>query len=263
MMTTLPANRQSAILSNGYSPWQAPLAALFSGLSAVGQPGGWSNFGIGTAQGAQNFQQGQRAMMQDQRAQEQFQMERERFENDQRRANTEEAQRKAMQDNLRNLLKPRGQSAILGMGQTASAPPTAALFSHYAGDQGIPPHARQAAMFSMQGYPDKVIERGLEPDGTLNLNKASEGGIGAGAGPSTEGPNTSQNAGLNIFGRQYSPEQTAALLQMVETDPDSVWKQFYGNAFAQAQPDQTRTRIDGTDEVFEQCTTRQREIGLS
>lgn len=51
--------QQSAILGNGFSPWQAPLAALFSGLSAAGQPGGWSNFGAGVAQGAQNFQQGQ------------------------------------------------------------------------------------------------------------------------------------------------------------------------------------------------------------
>lgn len=250
-MTALPPG-QSAILSSGFSPWQAPLAALFGGLAAAGQPGGWNNFGMGAAQGAQQFQSRMFAQEQAQRAREQFQMDRERFEAEQRRANQEDAQRKAMQDNLRNLLRGQGQSAILGMGQTASAPQDAALFSQYAGDQGIPPHARQAAMFQMQGVPDRVIERGLEADGTLNLNKASEGGIGAGAGPGTEGPNTSQNAGLNIFGHRYNPDQAALLLQMVDSDPDAVWKTIYGNAFAQEQPNETRTRIDGADEVFEQ-----------
>jgi hypothetical protein len=63
-MTMRPVGRgaampQQAAMFGGMSPWQAPLAALFSGLSAAGQPGGWSNFGVGANQGLQNFQQGQ------------------------------------------------------------------------------------------------------------------------------------------------------------------------------------------------------------
>jgi hypothetical protein len=233
-MTALPTNRQSAILSGGgFSPWQAPLAALFGGLAAAGQPGGWNNFGPGVIQGSQNFLAQQRGMMQDQRAQDIFQMQREEHDAAMRRANQEEARLKATQERLRSLLNPPGQSVILGMGQTASAPQDAALFSQYAADQGIPPHARQAAMFSGLGYSDKAIERGLEPNGVMNLARVGEGGLGAGAGAGNDAPNTSQNR--EIMGYSYSPAQIQALATMAETDPKGVEKILQQNAFAQPE----------------------------
>jgi hypothetical protein len=249
-MSALPMGQSAILNGSGYSPWQAPLAAIFSGIGAAGQPGGWSNFSQGVQGGLQNFQTQQRGMMQDQRAQEQFQMQQEEHDAAMRRANQEEAQRKATQERLRTLLNPPGQSAILGMGQTASAPQTSALFSQYAADQGVPPHARQAAMFSFGNVPDKVLERGLEPDGTLNLNKAGEGGIGAGAGPDTQSPNTSQNR--EIMGFSYSPAQIQALSTMAETDPDGVLKILQENAFAQPEEvDRDLTTFYENDEQFQ------------
>src|SRR5687767_2785668 len=150
-MTALPPG-QSAILGGGFSPWQAPLSALFSGLAAAGQPGGWANFGPGVIQGSQNFQNQQMQMIGAQRDQQLFDMQREQHDGQMRRANQEEAQRKARIDAVTNLLRgPQPVAATLG-GQTASAPaeqPQAALFSQYA---GIPPHARQSAILS-GGYP--------------------------------------------------------------------------------------------------------------
>lgn len=137
---------QSAILSGGYSPWQAPLAALFSGISAAAQPGGWSNFGAGTQQGIQNFQQGQQA-------QQMMDLRRMQLEQEQRRANQEEAQRQARLDLIKQTLagsagsptqvQPVGNyGAATGGAQTASggqsailgnmSPQQAALFSTYA-----------------------------------------------------------------------------------------------------------------------------------
>jgi hypothetical protein len=244
-MSALPMG-QSAILNGGYSAWQAPLAAIFSGIGAAGQPGGWNNFSQGVQGGLQNFQQGQRAMMQDQRAQEQFQMQQEEFADRQRRANQEEAQREATIDSLNNLLSPPqpatgaqgGQpvAAMFGGTPPQPAPNQSALFGEYA---GIPPHARQSAILS--GYPDAVVKRGMEPDGTINLNKAGEGGIGAGAGPSTVAPNDGSQlaGGMNILGRDYTADQVAALRSMAANDPDGVMKILQEGAFA--EPKDRRT----------------------
>jgi hypothetical protein len=124
-MATPPG--QSAILSGGYSPWQAPLAALFSGISAAGQPGGWSNFGQGVTQGAQNFQQGQAQQQMMQLRQQQMAQ----AEEEMRRANQEREQEQALIENLRNLGgAPGSPTPVGGPGgiQTASGAPTAAMF---------------------------------------------------------------------------------------------------------------------------------------
>lgn len=128
-------NQQSAILSGGYSPWQAPLAALFSGISAAAQPGGWSNFGQGVQQGAQNFQQGQ----QQQQMMDLRRMQIEQAQEEMRRANQEETQRQATIERLRQLGSTAGSSttpvnpvggygAATGGIQTASGSPIAAMF---------------------------------------------------------------------------------------------------------------------------------------
>jgi hypothetical protein len=123
-MATPPG--QSAILSGGYSPWQAPLAALFSGISAAGQPGGWSNFGQGVTQGQQNFQQGQ----QNQQMMELRQQQMAQAEEEMRRANQEREQQEALITSLRTLGGTPGSQPVGGPGgiQTASGTPTAAMF---------------------------------------------------------------------------------------------------------------------------------------
>jgi hypothetical protein len=126
---------QSAILSGGYSPWQAPLAALFSGISAAAQPGGFANFGQGVQQGQQNFQQGQ----QQQQMMDLRRMQMEQAQEEQRRANQEETQRQATIERLRQLGSTTGSSttpvnpvggygAATGGIQTASGSPMAAIF---------------------------------------------------------------------------------------------------------------------------------------
>jgi hypothetical protein len=126
---------QSAILSGGFSPWQAPLAALFSGISAAAQPGGFANFGQGVQQGQQNFQQGQ----QQQQMMDLRRMQMEQAQEEQRRANQEETQRQATIERLRQLGSTTGSSttpvnpvggygAATGGIQTASGTPQAAMF---------------------------------------------------------------------------------------------------------------------------------------
>jgi hypothetical protein len=167
-MTTQPG--QSAILNSGYSKWQAPLAALFSGLSAVGQPGGWGNFGVGVGQGLQNFQQGQ----QNQQMMDLRRMQIEQAEAEMRRANQEREQEQARQASIRQSLarftgsptdvQPVGNyGAATGGVQTASGPsPIAAMFG------GDP---QKAALFTeyADAYPEQayqmLVERGFaEPE---------------------------------------------------------------------------------------------------
>jgi hypothetical protein len=125
---------QSAIMSGGYSPWQAPLAALFSGISAAAQPGGFANFGQGVQQGQQNFQQGQ----QQQQMMDLRRMQMEQAQEEMRRANQEREQEQALIANLRNLGGAPGSptptmahgnyGAATGGIQTASGAPMAAMF---------------------------------------------------------------------------------------------------------------------------------------
>ena len=210
-MTTLPPG-QSAILGGGFSPWQVPLAALFSGLSAAGQPGGWQNFGMGVQQGAQTAQGNMFRMEQQQRAREQFQMEQERFKEDQRRANQEEAERQARLDAIRNLLPQPG-----GM-QTASGAP-----QDFA---GIPPHARQSA----------ILSAGVDAD------MSAQGGAT---------PQTGGQAAM-FSGLDFTPQQAALFSQYAQADPDAAFSLMMQRAFAEQSPNQTRTRHDGNFEIMEE-----------
>jgi hypothetical protein len=165
---------QSAILSGGFSPWQAPLAALFSGISAAAQPGGFANFGQGVQQGQQNFQQGQ----QQQQMMDLRRMQMEQAQEEQRRANQEREQAQAQQDRIRQSIarltgsptptevQPVGNyGAATGGIQTASGAPGGQLAAIFGGDQ------QKAALFSeyAEAYPEQayqmLVERGFaEPD---------------------------------------------------------------------------------------------------
>jgi hypothetical protein len=170
-MATPPG--QSAILSGGYSPWQAPLAALFSGISAAGQPGGWSNFGQGVTQGQQNFQQGQAQQQMMQLRQQQMVQ----AEEEMRRANTEREQQEAALAGIQDFLAGGGTQPVSGVRpvgnygaatggvQTASGTQGSPVAAMFGGDQ------QQAALFTQyaKAYPREafqmLVERGFaEPE---------------------------------------------------------------------------------------------------
>lgn len=174
-MSALPLNNQSAILSGGYSPWQAPLAALFSGISAAAQPGGFANFGQGVQQGQQNFQQGQ----QQQQAMDLRRMQIEQAQEEARRANQEREQEQARLESIKQSLarfsgsptpsavRPVGNyGAATGGIQTASgAPDGGQLAAMFGGDP------QKAALFSQyaevdpEGAFQMLVERGFaEPE---------------------------------------------------------------------------------------------------
>jgi hypothetical protein len=149
---------QSAILSGGFSPWQAPLAALFSGISAAAQPGGFANFGQGVQQGQQNFQQGQ----QQQQMMDLRRMQMEQAQEEMRRANQEREEAQAIRNRIRNgLLGGPGSptptqahgnyGAATGGIQAASGAPTAAMFG------GDP---QKAAIFDMmvESDPQRALQ---------------------------------------------------------------------------------------------------------
>jgi hypothetical protein len=131
MTTPLMFQQQTPSVWGGVAP---ALAAIFGGLSAAGQPGGFSNFGMGAQSGQQNFQQGQsQQQMMDLRR-----MQIEQAQEEQRRANQEDAQTQALIENLRNLGRAPGSptptqmhgsyGATTGGIQTASGAPQAAMF---------------------------------------------------------------------------------------------------------------------------------------
>jgi hypothetical protein len=139
-MSILPQPPKTSAILGGMSPWQAPLAALFSGLSAAGQPGGWSNFGPAVMQANQNFAGQQMDNARFQLVQEQAAREQQRFDDEQRTANEEHAREQTTRQKLAALFAPvpsgpagpddrqPGQSAILG----GFDPETSALLQEYA-----------------------------------------------------------------------------------------------------------------------------------
>jgi hypothetical protein len=116
-MTMLPTNQQAPRAPTaamfGGSPWAAPLAAIFGGLSAAGQPGGWSNFGAGVASAQQNFQSQQMDRERFRLLQQQAQREQGRYDDEQRRANQEAAERERI---------AKAYADFLGGGQQVQAP---------------------------------------------------------------------------------------------------------------------------------------------
>jgi hypothetical protein len=128
-MSILPQPpKTSAILGGSYSPWQAPLAALFSGLSAAGQPGGWSNFGPAVMQANQNFAGQQMDNARFQLVQEQAEREQQRFDDEQRTANEERAREEAERTRWAAQFAPAGTQPA---GRGGTVPGRAAILSGY------------------------------------------------------------------------------------------------------------------------------------
>jgi hypothetical protein len=235
---------QSAILSGGYSPWQAPLAALFSGISAAAQPGGFANFGQGVQQGQQNFQQGQ----QQQQMMDLRRMQMEQAQEEMRRANQEEAQRQAKLDLIKQTLAgspgsptPTNQvgnyGAATGGIQTASGAPgqsailagmdpqQSALFSQYA--QVDPEGAFQMLVERGFAEPEKVeassgvgkimedFNNGLIDQPTRDALLKKETYIAPQASTQTERQRNAQAAGL----QPGSPEYQQYMLGRDDTQP--------------------------------------------
>jgi hypothetical protein len=111
-MTMLPTQQRPAMFS-----WQQPLAALFGGLSAAGQPGGLANFGAGVNQ----TMQAQSQQAQQQQIAELRRMQIEQAQMEMNRANTEDAQRKATIERLRNLGGAGGATPVRPVGNYGAA----------------------------------------------------------------------------------------------------------------------------------------------
>jgi hypothetical protein len=119
-MTMLP--QQPAMFS-----WQQPLAALFGGLSAAGQPGGLANFGAGVNQ----TMQAQSQQAQQQQIAELRRMQIEQAQMEMNRANTEDAQRQATIERLRSLGGAGGATPVRPVGNYGAATggaPRASMF---------------------------------------------------------------------------------------------------------------------------------------
>jgi hypothetical protein len=110
-MTMLPQQRPAMF------SWQQPLAALFGGLSAAGQPGGLANFGAGVNQ----TMQAQSQQAQQQQIAELRRMQIEQAQMEMNRANTEDAQRKATIERLRNLGGAGGATPVRPVGNYGAA----------------------------------------------------------------------------------------------------------------------------------------------
>jgi hypothetical protein len=128
-MSILPQPpKTSAILGGSYSPWQAPLAALFQGLSAAGQPGGWANFGPAVTQANQTFAGQQMDNARFQLVQEQAEREQQRFEEEQRTANEKRAREEAEQQEYAAMFTPLPSGPA---GPDERQPGRAAILSGY------------------------------------------------------------------------------------------------------------------------------------
>jgi hypothetical protein len=142
-MTMLP--QQPAMFS-----WQQPLAALFGGLSAAGQPGGLANFGAGVNQ----TMQAQSQQAQQQQIAELRRMQIEQAQMEMNRANKEQADRDAAAQQV---------AALLGGGPSPVRP-----VGNYGAAVGGAP---QPAMFNLTPEQSAILQARSkgDPRGTLDF----------------------------------------------------------------------------------------------
>ena len=123
--------------------WQQPLAALFGGISAAAQPGGWSNFGAGVNQVQQQQQQATVAQQMAELRQMQIEQAQEEMRRSELEREQEATRQRLIQQQLGGVGQPvrqigdvpgrtvggaQGQSALL----SGMNPQQSALFSTYA-----------------------------------------------------------------------------------------------------------------------------------
>jgi hypothetical protein len=134
-MTMLP--QQPAMFS-----WQQPLAALFGGLSAAGQPGGLANFGAGVNQ----TMQAQSQQAQQQQIAELRRMQIEQAQMEMNRANTADAQRQATAQRIAAMFGGGGVKTASGAqpGQPAMINPVRPVGNYGAAVGGAPQPAMLA-----------------------------------------------------------------------------------------------------------------------
>lgn len=194
--------------------WQAPLAALFGGLSAAGQPGGWSNFGAGVANAQQNWQGQQMDRERFRLLQEQAQREQDRFQDEQHRANKEAADAEARKSLI---------ARILGGGQQVQAPniqttggQSSAVLGVGTGRTGARP-----------GEPPRM--------------ESSIGSIGPGGGDrppeqldsgAPAAPMPGQSA---ILSAGMTPQQSALFSQYAQIDPEGAFAMLVERGFAEPE----------------------------
>jgi hypothetical protein len=144
-MTMLPTQQKPAMFS-----WQQPLAALFGGLSAAGQPGGLANFGAGVNQ----TMQAQSQQAQQQQIAELRRMQIEQAQMEMNRANKEQADRDAAAQQV---------AALLGGGPSPVRP-----VGNYGAAVGGAP---QPAMFNLTPEQSAILQARSkgDPRGTLDF----------------------------------------------------------------------------------------------
>jgi hypothetical protein len=143
-MTMLPQQRPAMF------SWQQPLAALFGGLSAAGQPGGLANFGAGVNQ----TMQAQSQQAQQQQIAELRRMQIEQAQMEMNRANKEQADRDAAAQQV---------AALLGGGPSPVRP-----VGNYGAAVGGAP---QPAMFNLTPEQSAILQARSkgDPRGTLDF----------------------------------------------------------------------------------------------
>jgi hypothetical protein len=191
--------------------WQQPLAALFGGLSAAGQPGGFANFGAGVNQTMQQQQQQQMEQERFGMLREQADRQRQEWEAQQRRANQAAEQQAASQRQWAAMLGGAGAGGVGSIG-TANAPsaPQAGQPAMFAGGQmPVTPHGGYGAATGGVPQPAMFSGAGKRPDGSpVSFSDVQNGGM---ASPTQQG---ADGGGADLpFG--FTPEQA----QLFQTLP--------------------------------------------
>jgi hypothetical protein len=156
-MSMLSTQQRPAMFS-----WQQPLAALFGGLSAAGQPGGLANFGAGVNQ----TMQAQAQQAQQQQIAELRRMQIEQAQAEMNRANKEQADREAAAQQVAAMFGG-GQSQVRPVGNYGAAvggAPQPSMFGNLSPEQSA--LLQQRAKIDPMGTLDFVTQQAFaQPEG--------------------------------------------------------------------------------------------------
>jgi hypothetical protein len=218
--------------------WQQPLAALFGGISAAGQPGGFANFGAGVNQTMQQQQQQQLEQERFDILRQQADQQRQEFEAGQRRANQVAEQQAATQRQIAAMFGGAGAGGAGSIG-TASAPsaPQVGQPAMFSGQMPVTPHGGYGAATGGALQPAMF---GRRQDGSVpSFSDVQNGGM---AEPTQQG--AQPDAGDELpFG--FSPEQAQLFMTLPYEQQVQILTQ---RAFSKPTTPDLQTFFDGDQE---------------
>jgi hypothetical protein len=218
--------------------WQQPLAALFGGISAAGQPGGFANFGAGVNQTMQQQQQQQLEQERFDILRQQADQQRQEFEAGQRRANQQAEQQAATQRQIAAMFGGAGAGGAGSIG-TASAPsaPQVGQPAMFSGQMPVTPHGGYGAATGGALQPAMF---GRRQDGSVpSFSDVQNGGM---AEPTQQG--AQPDAGDELpFG--FSPEQAQLFMTLPYEQQVQILTQ---RAFSKPTTPDLQTFFDGDQE---------------